>query len=75
MATVGHAYLKVLRSLKGLGQHLRDQIRAAEAGAPAVSLTTQVQTALLREQLRAAAREGDQTTPGVRRQPERRAQR
>ncbi|MBM7771722.1 phage-related protein [Actinokineospora baliensis] len=61
MATVGHAYLKVLPSLQGLGRHLRDQIRTAESGAPAISLTAQVQTALLREQLRIAAREGDQT--------------
>ncbi|WP_157440579.1 phage tail protein [Actinokineospora inagensis] len=48
-------------SLQGLGRHLRDQIRTAESGAPAISLTAQVQTALLREQLRVAAREGDQT--------------
>ncbi|CRK55424.1 Phage tail length tape-measure protein [Alloactinosynnema sp. L-07] len=61
MATVGHGYLKILPSLQGLGQHVRDQVRAAQAGAPAISLTAQVQTALLREQLRVAAREGDQT--------------
>lgn len=61
MATVGHAYLKIMPSLQGLGRHLRDQVREAETGTPAISLTAQVQTALLREQLRAAAREGDQT--------------
>ncbi|MBP2320496.1 phage-related protein [Kibdelosporangium banguiense] len=59
--TVGHAYLKIMPSLQGLGRHLRDQIRDSERTAPAISLTAQVQTALLREQLRVAAREGDQT--------------
>jgi hypothetical protein len=44
-----------------LGRHLRDQVREAERGAPSISLTAQVRTALLKEQLRAAAREGDQT--------------
>jgi phage-related protein len=58
---VGHAYLKIMPSLQGLGRHLRDQIRESERTAPAISLTAQVQTALLREQLRVAAREGDQT--------------
>lgn len=61
MSTVGHAYLKIMPSLQGLGRHLRDQIRTAEAGTPAISFTAQVQTALLHEQLRVAAREGDQT--------------
>jgi phage-related protein len=58
---VGHAYLKIMPSLQGLGRHLRDQIRESERTAPAISLTAQVQTALLREQLRVVAREGDQT--------------
>jgi phage-related protein len=58
---VGHAYLKIMPSLQGLGRHLRDQIRQSERTAPAISLTVQVQTALLREQLRVAAREGDRT--------------
>src|ERR1043165_6651763 len=48
-------------SLQGLGRHLRDQIRESERTAPSIALTAQVQTALLREQLRAAAREGDET--------------
>ncbi|MFD8494272.1 hypothetical protein [Amycolatopsis sp. NPDC059657] len=61
MATVGHAYLKIMPSLQGLGRHLREQVRESERGAPSISLTAQVQTALLKEQLRAAAREGDQT--------------
>uniref|UniRef100_UPI0027DE14E9 hypothetical protein n=1 Tax=Amycolatopsis sp. MtRt-6 TaxID=2792782 RepID=UPI0027DE14E9 len=61
MATVGHAYLKIMPSLQGLGRHVRDQVREAEREAPALRLTAQVQTALLREQLRVAAREGDQT--------------
>lgn len=61
MATVGHAYLKIMPSLQGLGRHLRDQIRTEQSGAPAISLSAQVQTALLREQLRTLAREGDQT--------------
>ncbi len=59
--SVGHAYLKIMPSLQGLGRHLRDQIRESERTAPEIALTAQVQTALLREQLRAAAREGDKT--------------
>ncbi|GAB3873754.1 hypothetical protein GCM10029964_014550 [Kibdelosporangium lantanae] len=61
ITAVGQAYLKIMPSLQGLGRHLRDQIRESERSAPAISLTAQVQTALLKEQLRAAAREGDQT--------------
>ncbi|MCU1680123.1 MAG: Phage tail length tape-measure protein [Amycolatopsis sp.] len=61
MATVGHAYLKIMPSLQGLGRTLREQVNQAQRDAPAISLTAQVQTALLKEQLRAAAREGDQT--------------
>ncbi|MEV4313007.1 hypothetical protein [Actinocrispum sp. NPDC049592] len=61
ITAVGHAYLKIMPSLQGLGRHLRDQIRESERSAPSISLTAQVQTALLKEQLRAAAREGDET--------------
>lgn len=61
MPNVGHAYLKIMPSLQGLGRHLRDQIRDAERTAPAIALAAQLQTALLREQLRVAAREGDRT--------------
>ena len=61
MTSVAHAYLKIMPSLQGLGRHLRDQVREAEGQAPKVSLSADLKTALLREQLRAAAREGDQT--------------
>ncbi|MBE1574475.1 hypothetical protein ACFORH_38840 [Amycolatopsis roodepoortensis] len=61
MTSVAHAYLKIMPSLQGLGRHLRDQVREAEGQAPKVSLSAEVKTALLREQLRVAAREGDQT--------------
>ncbi|MFC3490537.1 hypothetical protein ACFORH_41820, partial [Amycolatopsis roodepoortensis] len=60
MASVAHAYLKITPSLQGLGRHLRDQVREAEGQAPKVSLSAEVKTALLREQLHVAAREGDQ---------------
>ncbi|MDT8910885.1 hypothetical protein [Amycolatopsis sp. PS_44_ISF1] len=59
MATVGHAYFKLLPSLQGLGREIRDQVRDNERAAPAITLTAQVQTALLKEQIRAAAREGN----------------
>ncbi|GAA4527430.1 phage tail protein [Amycolatopsis samaneae] len=59
MATVGHAYFKLLPSLQGLGREIRDQVRQSEREAPAITLAAQVQTALLREQIRAAAREGN----------------
>lgn len=59
MATVGHAYFKLLPSLQGLGREIRDQVRQNERNAPAITLTAQVQTALLKEQVRAAAREGN----------------
>ncbi|WP_235078886.1 phage tail protein [Amycolatopsis orientalis] len=59
MATVGHAYFKLLPSLQGLGREIRDQVRQNERDAPAITLTAQVQTALLKEQIRAAAREGN----------------
>lgn len=61
MATVGHAYFKLLPSLQGLGREIRDQVRQNERDAPAITLTAQVQTALLREQIRAAAREGNES--------------
>ncbi|WP_158885083.1 hypothetical protein [Amycolatopsis anabasis] len=61
MTSVAHAYLKIIPSLQGLGRHLRDQVRQAEGEAPKVSLAADLKTALLKEQLRAAAREGDQT--------------
>jgi hypothetical protein len=61
VATVGPAYLKIMPSLQALGRHVRDQVRESERDAPALKLTAQLQTALLREQLRVAAREGDQT--------------
>ncbi|WP_328611786.1 hypothetical protein OG943_22590 [Amycolatopsis sp. NBC_00345] len=61
MTSIAYAYLKVMPSLQGLGRHLRDQVREAEGQAPKVSLSADLKTVLLREQLRAAAREGDQT--------------
>ena len=59
MATVGHAYFKLLPSLQGLGREIRDQVRENERTAPTITLSAQVQTALLKEQIRAAAREGN----------------
>ncbi|WP_328604768.1 hypothetical protein OG943_32700 [Amycolatopsis sp. NBC_00345] len=59
MATIGHAFFKLLPTLQGLGREIRDQVRQNERTAPAITLTAQVQTALLREQIRAAAREGN----------------
>lgn len=56
MATVGHAYFKLLPSLQGLGREIRDQARQNERDAHAITLTEQVQTALLKEQIRAAVR-------------------
>ncbi|TWP47436.1 hypothetical protein FKR81_32515 [Lentzea tibetensis] len=48
-------------SLQGLGRHVREAINEAERGAPDISLGAQIQTALVRAQLRALAAEGDQT--------------
>lgn len=59
MATIGHAFFKLLPTLQGLGREIRNQVRQNERTAPAITLTAQVQTALLREQIRAAAREGN----------------
>ncbi len=59
MTTVGHAYFKLLPSLQGLGREIRDQVRQNERTAPTITLSAQVQTALLKEQIRAAAREGN----------------
>ncbi|ONF73686.1 hypothetical protein [Amycolatopsis keratiniphila] len=49
MTSVAHAYLKICRPYRAWG------------GTPKVSLSAEVKTALLREQLRVAAHEGDQT--------------
>lgn len=48
-------------SLQGLGSHVRQAINEAERGAPDISLGAQIQTALVRAQLRALAAEGDRT--------------
>src|SRR2546430_17582635 len=48
-------------SLQGLGRELRSQIRESEGDAPPVSLRAELRTARLYEQIRAAAREGDDT--------------
>ncbi len=59
LTTIGHAYLKLLPSLQGLGREIRNQVRQNERTAPTITLSAQVQTALLKEQIRAAAREGN----------------
>ncbi|WP_326950264.1 hypothetical protein OG439_16640 [Amycolatopsis sp. NBC_01307] len=59
LAAIGHAYFKLLPSLQGLGREIRDQVRQNERTAPTITLSAQVQTALLKEQIRAAAREGN----------------
>ncbi|WP_410648154.1 hypothetical protein [Amycolatopsis sp. cmx-4-54] len=48
-------------SLQGLGREIRDQVRTSERDAPAITLSAQVQTALLKEQIRTAAREGNES--------------
>ncbi|MCP3800317.1 hypothetical protein NLX83_13720 [Allokutzneria sp. A3M-2-11 16] len=42
MATVGHAYLKVLPSLRGLARSLREEINGAERAAPPVTVHVRV---------------------------------
>lgn len=42
MATVGHAYLKILPSLQDLGRHLRQEVAEAERAAPPVHLDVQL---------------------------------
>lgn len=61
MATVGHAYLKIMPSLEGLGTELRRQIRESERGTPPVRLGTELRTARVHEQIRELARDGDAT--------------
>jgi phage-related protein len=48
-------------SLQGLGRHIREQISQNERDAPHLGLTAELRSELLKEQLRIAAREGDQT--------------
>jgi hypothetical protein len=52
-------------SLQGLGRHVREQINAAKRGTPDISLGAQIQTALLRARLRAAAAEGDKNKTAI----------
>jgi phage-related protein len=48
-------------SLVGIGVEIRRQVAQNERDAPHLGLTTELRTELLKEQLRMAAREGDQT--------------
>ncbi|MCK2239402.1 MULTISPECIES: hypothetical protein [unclassified Crossiella] len=58
MANVGHAYLTLLPSLRGISRVIRDGVREGERAAPALGITAELSTALLRQQVQAATREG-----------------
>ncbi|MEO6081560.1 MAG: hypothetical protein ABIQ18_00440 [Umezawaea sp.] len=59
MAVVGHAFLKVMPSLAGLGDAVRDEVNRAERNAPRLTIATTVRATELRDQIRAAVREAN----------------
>ncbi|MBP2479098.1 phage-related protein [Crossiella equi] len=58
MADVGHAYLTLLPSLRGISQVVRDGVREGERAAPALGITAELNTTAFYQQVREATRSG-----------------
>lgn len=60
MTAIGHAYLKILPTLTGIGREVTKAVREAERDAPPVRLDAELRRADLVRQIRVAARDAEQ---------------